>query len=359
MKGSEYMSWAKLSSSAQFNLARSGMLPFPLRELSAPLDELEINGGGVYGYEPLTNAIALHYGVGPEKVFTAVGTSMANHLAMATLLEPGDEILLEHPVYEPIQAAAAYLKAKIIRFDRKQEKGFELDLNEIEQKITSHTKLIVITNLHNPSSVFTDRESLLQLQTIARKTGSHILVDEIYLDAVFDQHKISAIRLGPEFIVTSSLTKVYGLSGLRCGWVLAEPELIHKMWRLDDLFAASPVYIAQQLSVIAFAKLEKIKRRTQELLSANRTILNRFFDSRKDLETIRTPYGTTSFPKWKSGNTESVCDLLRHKYDTSIVPGRFFGLNDHFRIGLCCESEEFHEGLRRLGTALDESGRNT
>ena len=98
-KHSDYMHWAKTQSRARFNLATSGVAPFPLRELPIDLKELEINGDNSYGYAPLQQAIAAHHGVDPDCVVESAGTSMANHLAMAAILEPGDEVLIEHPAY--------------------------------------------------------------------------------------------------------------------------------------------------------------------------------------------------------------------------------------------------------------------
>ncbi len=354
VKNSEYMHWAKLNSSAPFNLARSGMLHFRLQDLPVRLEDLEITGPGGYGYEPLKQALAAKHNVSGDHVVTAMGTSMANHLVMAAILNPGDEVLIEYPVYEPILAVARYLGAKVKHFERKFENGFQIEPEEVEQKITSRTKLIVFTNLHNPSSALTHQGTLKRLGSLARGIAAKILVDEVYLDSVFDPLRPSAIHMGEEFIVTSSLTKVYGLSGLRCGWILAEPELARKMWLLDDLFAASPVHIAHQLNVIALNHLDEIRQRTQSLLAFNRPVLDAFFNSRKDLEVARTAYGTTSFPRWIGGSTDWLCTLLLQKYETSVVPGKFFGAENHFRLGLAIETEILREGLNRLGLALDE-----
>src|SRR5262249_33990062 len=161
-------------------------------------------------------------------VVQSVGTSMANHLAMATVLERGDEVLIEHPVYDPLLNVARYLGAEIRRFYRRFEDGFRLDVEEIKRNLTAHTRLIVLTNLHNPSGVLTDNETLRQVGDLARSVGARVLVDEVYLEIMYEQQQDSAFRLGAEFIITSSLTKAYGLSGLRCGWILAEPQLARR-----------------------------------------------------------------------------------------------------------------------------------
>lgn len=163
----------------------------------------------------------------------------------------------------------------------------------------------------------------------------------------------SAFHLGSEFIVTGSLTKAYGLSGLRCGWVLAEPELARRIWRLSDLFAVIPAHPAERLSLLALRRLERIAERAKHLLQRNRFLLERFLASRVDLQVVRPAFGTVVFPRWLGGDTERLCALPREGYETTVVPGRFFGMPDHFRIGFGGETETFEEGLRRLAAALD------
>jgi aspartate/methionine/tyrosine aminotransferase len=171
---------------------------------------------------------------------------------------------------------------------------------------------------------------------------------------LFEESPTSAFHLGPEFVVTSSLTKAYGLSGLRCGWVFAEAALAERMWRLNDLFAATPVHVGERLSVRAFQQLDRLASAAKTRLDANRESLNRFLDARDDLETIRPETGSIMFPRVKSGNSEKLFEILRQKYETSVVPGRFFEMPDHFRIGIGGDQEIFVEGLRRLAAALDE-----
>src|SRR5262245_44747482 len=116
--GSEYLRWAKTRTPAQFNLAASGVLPCSPAELGAHFDELQITGPGLYGYEPLQQAIAGYCRVPAECVVATSGTSMANFIAMSVLIRPGDEVFIEHPVYEPLLAVARYLGAEIKRFSR-------------------------------------------------------------------------------------------------------------------------------------------------------------------------------------------------------------------------------------------------
>jgi aspartate/methionine/tyrosine aminotransferase len=351
-KHSDYMHWSKTQSHARFNLATSGVAPFPLRELPVQLETLEINGYEGYGHPPLQKAIAAHHGVDPECVVEAAGTSMANHLAMAAIIEPGDEVLIEHPAYGPILDVAQYLHADVKRFVRARENGWAVDPGEILRAITPKTRLIVITNLHNPTSALTPGSVLRDIGDIARSIGALVLVDEVYLDAVYQRTPRTSFHLGPEFVVTSSLTKVYGVSGLRCGWILAHPDLAWKMRRLNDLYSATPVYPGLLLAVAVFKHLHRLREKARPIMEADRKLLRDFLVQRSDLSAVWTDWGTTSFVRLRDGNADDFLERLRTKFDTSAVPGRFFEMPDHFRIGMGVNTEMFAEGLDRIGRAL-------
>src|SRR5437667_3247421 len=303
-KHSDYMHWSKTQSRARFNLATSGVASFPLRELPVELDTLEINGYDGYGYPLLQKAVAAHHGVDPDCVVESAGTSMANHLAMAAILEPGDEVLIEHPAYGPILDVAQYLHANVKRFLRSKETGWVVDSGEILCAITPKTRLIVITNLHNPTSALTPDSVLREVGDIARSIGALVLVDEVYLDAVYQRTPRTSFHLGAEFVVTSSLTKVYGVSGLRCVWVLARRDLAWKMQRLNDLYAATAVYPGQLLSVAAFKHLNLLRERARRIVEADRKLLRDFLAQQPALSTVSTDWGTTSFVRLQNGKAE-------------------------------------------------------
>jgi aspartate/methionine/tyrosine aminotransferase len=277
---------------------------------------------------------------------------MANHLAMAAILEPDDEVLIEQPTYELLTATARYFTPHIQRFHRQEENGFALDPAAVERAVSPRTRLIVITNLHNPSSALASESDLRAIGDIANRVGARVLVDEVYLDAVYENTPASSVHYGPRFVVTSSLTKVYGLSGLRCGWILAEPELAEKMWRLNDLFGSIPAFPAEQLSAAAFANLGPIRGRAKRIVDADRASLTEFLDATPAINAVRTPWGTTCFPKLLNGDIDAFIARLRNDFDTSVVPGAFFEMPDRFRIGMGVDHAMFVEGLRRIGRAL-------
>ncbi|HET9363576.1 MAG TPA: pyridoxal phosphate-dependent aminotransferase [Candidatus Angelobacter sp.] len=351
---SPYMEWAKLYSAAPFNLATSGMVNLPLAELGVTMDQLEINGPSIYGYEPLLQAIARRYRVPQESVVSTVGTSLANYLALAATTEPGDEIMVEQPTYELIVSTARYLGLEVKRFPRRVENNFAIDPADVERNITPRTRVIAICNLHNPSGALAPDPTLREIGALARKVGAYVMVDEVYREMLFESEPQSSFHIDPErFIVTNSLTKGYGLSGLRCGWVLAPPDLARRMFNINDLHGATFAHPAELLSVVAFAKLSQIAARMKALLDTNRQLLRSFLLSRNDLECFWPEYGTVVFPRLKTGSVEELCKLLREEFETSVVPGRFFENPDRFRVGVGTPTEQVRDALQQFSRGLD------
>lgn len=351
---SPYMEWAKLHSMAPHNLATSGMINLPLADLGVTIEQLEINGPSIYSYQPLLQAIAKRYRVPENCVASAIGTSLANYLALAATTEPGDEILVEQPTYELIITTARYLGLTIRRFPRRPENNFAIDPNDVKQNLSSHTRAIVICNLHNPTGALTADSTLRELGMLAASVNAYVIVDEVYREMLFEPEPQSSFLLDPErFIVTNSLTKAYGLSGLRCGWVLAAPNLVRRIFRINDLHGATFAHPAELLSVIAFEKLAQISARMKSLLDTNRTLLLEFLRSRDELEYFWPEYGTIAFPRLKTGNVEPLWRMLREEFEVSVVPGRFFESPDRFRMGVGTPTQSVMDALQQFSRGLD------
>jgi aspartate/methionine/tyrosine aminotransferase len=347
-----YIEWAKLSATAKFNLAASGVKGLPLSELPVRMEELELSAPGGYGYPPLLERLAARYGVSSKNVVTAIGTSMANYLAMSAVLEPGDEVVIEDPAYDPMVEVGHYLGVLVKRIPRRPENKFQIDVEELKKIVSGKTRLIVLTNLHNPSGVLLEEAALREIGDVAGSAGALVMVDEVYLELLFDRPFRSAFHLGEHFLATSSLTKAYGLSGLRCGWILAAAELAERMWHQNDLFGNIPAHITELLSVVALDNLKRIRERAKSLLETNWKLLDAFLAEHPELDVVRPEGGTIIFPRVPSGDADAFCKHLCEKYETSVVPGSFFGMPDRIRIGICNETTEVQEGLKRVGRLL-------
>jgi aspartate/methionine/tyrosine aminotransferase len=351
---SDYMRFAKLDTAARFGLASSGVADCVLADLGVGVDDLALHGANPYGYAPLVERIAGRFGVDPDHVVTAGGTSFANHLAMAAILSPGDEVLIEDPTYELLISTLGYFQARIRRFQRRPEDAWRLDVGAVAAALTPSTRLVVLTNLHNPTGALTDEATIAAVAAEAAKAGALVLVDEVYLELLFRAgHARTAFRPDGNIVVTSSLTKAYGLSGLRCGWVLAPADLALRMRRLNDLFASLPPHVAERMSVVAFDRLPAIRERANAMIDANRAAYAEILGDHPGLDQVILDQGTTVFPRLVAGDADAFFHRLMTDFETSVVPGRFFGRPDHVRIGLGGDPATTREGLQRLGTALE------
>lgn len=347
-----YLEWAKRKK-GRWNLSVSGAPPASLDDIGGIPSDLPLSGENGYGYGPLLERIAARHGVAPSRVVVATGCSMANFLALAALVEPGDDVLIERPTYEPLLMAALHLGASVRRFERRPSHAFRVDGDEVVAAITPRTRVIVLANLHNPSSQPVADDTLRCIGEAAARVGARVIVDEVYLDAVFDHTPRCCVHLGPPFVATSSLTKVYGLSPLRCGWVIADDDLARRIWRVNDLYENVRPFVPDWLAARAFDHLPVLGARLQALLDANRRIFSDWAAARMDLEIAMPRWGTTVCVRPMSVDAARLSEDLRTQHDVAVVPGHFFELPDHVRIALCTETAVLREGLRRIGLCLD------
>lgn len=356
MVGSPYMAFAKLETAARFNLANSGVKDCTLEDLAAEWSDLALHGPNAYGYRPLIERIASRYSVPAEcVVIPGGGCSFANHLAFAVLVEPGDEVLVEDPTYELLTSALSGMGAQVRTFERREDSRWRVDPSVIAAAITPRTRLIVLTHLHNPTGAPLPDADVVQIAAIAGRVGATILIDEVYREATFAEGE-ARTAFAPEapIVITSSLTKGYGLSGLRCGWILAPAPLAQKMRRLNDLFGVAAPHIAERLAVVAFDRLPSLRARAQTILSANRSAYGERLGGHPALAQTVFPDATTVFPRLKGGGVDAFARRLMDERETCITPGRFFGRPDHFRISLGGDPVTTGEGFARLAAALDE-----
>ena len=348
-----YMEWAKSRPSPRFDLAGSNVLGCSVDELPGAREALDLSGNNENGYAPLVNAIAGRYGVDAEQVTTAQGTSGANFLVCAALLEAGDDVLVESPGYDPLLGTPRLLGARTIRFDRDFDSGYLIDPDRIRRAMTPRTRLIVLTTPHNPSGVVTTVDTVCQIGRIAASAGAHVLVDEVYQDAM-DAALPPAATHGDVFITTNSLTKSYGLAALRCGWTISSPKLAERLRRTRDVVDGTGSIVAERIGVLAFSHLDALGERARRLLDANIEIVRAFMESRDDLEWIDPGGGTVAFPRLRGvEDTSAFAERLLHEYETAIVPGRFFDAPAHFRLGFGGATEALRGGVASLRRALD------
>lgn len=352
-QGSVYMRWAKEHAAARYNLANSGLLGCRTEDLALEPGDVVVNAAAPDGYPPLLEAIGRRYEVSPEQVVTAQGASGANFLALATLVEPGDEVLVERPTYEPILAALRFLGARVRRFERRFEDGWQWDPDEVRALFSERVRVVVITNPHNPSGMFAGQAEVAEIGRLAAETGAHVLVDEVYRDVWFEEAPPSHVHLGPQLVATSSLTKAYGLSGLRCGWILCARELADRMRRVRDFMEAVGSVAADALAVAAFRQIDRLEARSRAIVEPNLQLVRAFLEESSEwIEGVLPRRSVIAFPRLrKEEDAQALHDWLRGR-ETSIVPGRFFEAPRHFRLGFAVRTEDVAAGLKHVADGL-------
>ncbi|HYV20643.1 MAG TPA: pyridoxal phosphate-dependent aminotransferase [Verrucomicrobiae bacterium] len=356
-----YMSWAKAAPGARSNLARSGLPPCPIRLLRFPSRALETPHAAGYGWPPLRQALGRRYRVAADRVLTVSGgTSLANWVACAAALDgagDGAEVIVERPTYEPLLRIPEAMGAEVRRLDRWFAEGWAIDPDRLASLVTPRTRLAIVTNLHNPSGARISMETLRECARILARAGAYLLVDEVYLECLFGARTESSVHAWTNVITTNSLTKAYGLDGLRAGWILGPREIIRKAGLIHDLLGVNGVAPGEAMTLAALRRLPAIRRRARSVLGPNLEAMRRFFEREARLEAHLPPGGNVLFARLPEGiDSDRFARRLLRRYDTLVVPGRFFESPRFVRLSFGCAPPALAHGLRSLSRTLDDLG---
>ena len=349
----QYLAWAKTKPRVEIDLCSSSVDQLGRKDLDIPWDELNLSGENFYGYPPLLEAIAERYGVDEDNVVSTIGTSHALFLVCAALIEKGDGVVIETPVYEPILALPRAFEARVMRLERQYEKDYRFSLEEFESSLVSEPKFVLLTNLHNPSGALLSESFLSQVVQSARKKDVFVVIDEIYLE--FAEDELTAFHLSDNVIVISSLTKVFGLGNLRCGWALTPPRLAERMRRIIDYTNVEGTYVGEEIAHRMFGYLDRIKTKNRERIGKNKSLVRDFIEREDGLSWVEPAGGVVCFPRIESEMTgDELAAKLREDHSTAVVPGCFFERPQHFRLGFGGDSNILETGLEKIREVLDK-----
>jgi aspartate/methionine/tyrosine aminotransferase len=266
-------------------------------------------------------------------------------------------VLVETPVYEPLRLAPARLGASLDVLPRRPEDGYRLHAEQLARRMTPRTRLIILTNLHNPSGSLVGQRDLRDAAQVVRgcNPAARILVDETFLPFAGEM-AVSTATLGPAFITVNTLTKVYGLGMLRCGWVTAAPEIMGPIRKDWIGVAGIGSRLTEALASLAVERLELFERHWQAVLAGNRPLLEEHLGPLVERGVLRgevTPPGCICFPEvMGAADTTVLTQALAREQSVYAVPGRFFGAPGHIRLGFGGDAAVLNEGLRRLALSL-------
>ena len=343
--------WFEESAEGFIHISHSEMLGFRFSEFGKPFPDLDLGEATPRGTLRLRSLIGAHHRAWPDNVLVCNGASEANFLVHAALLEAENHVLAEVPLYPPLAEMPAGFAASVTRVPRLPGEGWRLDLDALERAITAKTKLVVLTNLNNPTAAALTESDLRRLADLAEAHRFHVHVDETFRELAFDDAPPSAAQFGERFVVTSTVTKVYGLGGLRLGWVVASPDVAARIKGVKDYTSVCPSGVSEELAAWALERKDAFLARAQAILEPNRRVVRAWLERNPEVHGVLPPGGNLCFPKLPV-DVDALANRLRERYKVVIAPGRFFGMPEHFRLGLGGRTVDLEKGLASLDVAM-------
>lgn len=375
LRALEYLPWAKsVERSARYDLSGSGMAdtvaPWSnddeakalAESWSGTLDVADLCRRDVRrsAREEFIETVAARYGVDSARVTPTLGASLAiTHVLMA-VLRPGDQVVVERPTYEPLHRVPEMLGANVSRLDRNAADGWAVRPERLARLLTSRTRAVILSNLHNPSGVAMGRETLLEVTELAARVGAVVIVDEVCLDYCFsteaDGPVLPACLVAPNCISWSSTTKCFGFPALRAGWIVAGTPEASRIIRT----ATNYLYVDEPVSTLMLGtrvlrEAERLTAWAARVSSAGREIVERWIQGETRVSWVSPRAGITGCIRLPDLMQDvPFVQHLRERYDTQVVPGSFFEAPGAVRLSFGVEPAILEQGLANLSAALDD-----
>jgi aspartate/methionine/tyrosine aminotransferase len=352
----------------EYDMSESGVRPVTLRalvEMGFDLDmalDLPLGYSQSNGTVPLRERLAAIYpGSTIDQIEVTNGTSEANYLVALALLQPGDEMAMEMPNYMQLRGVPESLQARVRPFRLRPDRGWEPDWDEFEQAVTPRTRLLYLSNPNNPSGAVLSEQAMRRIVSRCEATGTMLLADEVYLGAELDGVRTRSFwGMSDRVVVTSGLSKAYGIPGVRIGWLVGPQALVETCWSQHDYLTIGPNKLSDMVARVAVApdNREKLYARTRAILRENLPVIEGWAAGFGGLLEFNRPRaGAMALVRVRSEVPSlEVCRRIRVEQNTLVVPGSHVGLEGYLRIWYGGRQEYVAEGLRRIGAVLSTLG---
>ena len=359
---------SKWENVVDYNLSESGVHPMTLGELLAmdgkspeALAEVDFDYPQANGTVELRQNIARCYpGTGPDNVLVTVGAAEANYLTLHTLLDPGDEAVIMMPNYMQVWGVAKNHGLRVKTFNLLEAEGWAPDLAELEGVVGPETKLIAVCNPNNPTGRIMTEAEMSAVVATAERVGAWILADEVYAGAEreTDQQTPSFHGLTERVIAVGSMSKAYGLPGLRIGWAVGPAATIDEMWARHEYTTITTTMLSNKLATIAMSEAVRpqILARTRKYIRDGYPVLEAWMKSHGNTFSLVPPEAAAiAFVRYHIEiNSTTLVERIRDDRSVLIVPGDHFGLDNHLRISYGLPPDRLTAGLDRIHQAIME-----
>lgn len=355
----------------KYDIAESGILPLSTQDLlnfeaaddrAATLEallQLPLGYSEARGTVQLRSALAATYtNVTAEQILVTTGAIEANYLLFHELLEPGDHVIAPYPAYQQLYSVPKAIGCEVSLWPVGPETDYQYDLDRLERLITPKTKLIVVNTPHNPTGAMLSPEGAARVYALAESVGAWVLGDEAYRWlAVPDGAPFAPpmVQHGPRGLSVGTLSKPYGLPGLRIGWMAAPPDVVQRCWGLRDYITLSPGKLNDALACLALTHHDRIMVRNTDIIQANLMAARHWIDARRDYLSWTAPRGgLLALLKYDLPiDSLTLADRLALEHSVMLAPGSAFGYEHHLRLGIGQRPDIFAAGLVEAGRCLD------
>jgi aspartate/methionine/tyrosine aminotransferase len=350
-----------------WNLSESGVEPLRVEELALteqdreavlrqPLAYTQTNGT----IELRTSIAALYPGATSEHVQVTNGGAEANLCTLLQIVQPGDRVVMMTPNYMQAPGLARALGASVVEWPLRMTADatrWEPDLALLDQLVDAHTRVIFICHPNNPTGARLTTAELDGIGAIAARSGAWVVSDEIYRGAELDAVESASMwGRAPRVIVTSGLSKAYGLPGLRIGWIVAPPDTIDAIWGIHDYTTIAPGAVSDLLARVALSAegRERLLARTRGIVRANYQLLRSWLDKRTLFTHVPPEAGAIAFVKYAHPiNSTALVERLRTERSVLVVPGDHFAMDGYLRVGFGSHPEHLVGALERIAEVMD------
>lgn len=346
----------------EMDMSESGVRPVSLRELAAMGLDLDAILDTPLGYSqsngtvPLRESLAAIYpGSTPDHIEVTNGTSEANYLIALALLRAGDEVAFQVPNYMQLWGVPQSLGAQINCFSLEIDRDWAINWDEFERAVNPRTRLVYVSNPNNPTGSVLSSDAMRRVVGRCEEVGAYLIADEVYQGAEIHADRTPSFwGMSDRVIVTSGLSKAYGIPGVRIGWVVGPKDVVTETWTQHDYLTIGPNKISDMVARIAVANREKLYARTRAILRQNLPVMRAWAESFGGFLTFREPIaGALCLMRYNCATPSvALAERVRENQSVLIVPGAHLGLEGFLRIWLGGKPEFLAEGLRRIGVEL-------
>lgn len=311
------------------------------------------------GNRTLNGLLADYYEVGRDRVLSTTGASRALSLVYGAFVQPGERVLIERPCHDLFEVLARDRGLVVDNFLRRPDEGFEIDPEELERNITPQTRLVVLSNLHNPSGKLLDRKALALIAEVADRHSLLVVVDEVYLGYARDVEKsLWAAGIADNLITVNSLTKTHALSSLRCGWIIAAPEVMAPLRKYSALHEFGVSKFAHAVVALVLMENERYARHRQRAVARVKPLFDHYMGRLADRGLILPflpGHGCIYFPVFTGiDNSMEFSRWLEHHKKVVVSPGECFGYAGAVRVGMPERIGQLEQALEAFCSGVEE-----